>query len=88
MTSAKRLRFYLWDRTGMHPSDNAQAERYARKEDYDALEARYLAQSKELTAAQLEIVGLRDNRMLLQQSVNVLEAENADLRRMCLEDGK
>ena len=62
--------------------------RYVRKEDYDALEARYLAQGKELTAAQLEIVGLRDNRMLLQQSVNVLEAENAELRRMCLEDGK
>ena len=58
MTPAKRLRFYLWDRTGMHPSDSPQAERYARKEDYDALEARYLAQGAELTVWQLRVVRL------------------------------
>jgi hypothetical protein len=58
----------------MHPSDRLQAERYARKADYDALETRYLAQGAELTAAQLRVVKL--------------EAENAELRRMCLEDGE
>ena len=73
MTASPRIKFYLWDRTGMQESDNPQTRRYIEKHMYDLLQAKHDARGKELTDAQLRIVKL--------------EQENAELRRMVLEDG-
>ena len=43
MTQSRRIRFYLWDRTGMAETQYPGGTRYVRKEDYDALKEDYRA---------------------------------------------
>jgi len=72
MTASPRMKFYRWDRTGMAETQYPATTRYVRKEDWDVLWMRFDRCAKELTDAQLR--------------VHLLEAENAELRRMVLEE--